>query len=497
MATSATAASMPFVHLFRTEQGAYVYDVNTNRIVAVKPGVQAVLRHYATDRSEKEVLRAAGANHPDMPHEQMQRAYQDVQQARRRGLFSNYRPEDFTPWHVTEQKRATYATGLQQLILELTEQCNMRCRYCTFSEHYPLTRGYSQRGMPVGVALAAITYFLEHSTSVEGKAAVTFYGGEPLLRMDLLERSCRLAMEKAGERVRFQLTTNGTLLTAANAKRLAALDMTVLVSLDGPQAVQDTNRVLRNGNGSFARVFDNLRAVRRALPEFYQRNLGFVCVLGPRTSPKQAFEFFESEPDLLGNGILVVNFVSAQDTDYWERHPTTPAWRQEVDQLRVEYYRRLLSGGARSKFLDALFQKPFLSLWRRGKRSRLPATMPLHGCCVPGSRRLFVDVHGQYHICERVNRTIPIGDVAHGLDLERVRQIWDRYRDACRKSCLGCWALQYCPRCFVAVGKGEFALDASECDRIRDAVASDMEDFCRIAERNPFAFEFMREIKVR
>lgn len=497
MAPTATAAATPFVHLFRTEQGAYVYDANTNRIVAVDQSVQAVLRHFTTDRSEEEVLDAARAEHPTLAVEVLQRAYHDVQQARRRGLFSTYRPKDFVPWEVTEQRRQTYASGLQQLILELTEQCNMRCRYCTYSDHYPLTRGYSQRTMPIEVAEAAVHYFLEHSTGVEGKAAVTFYGGEPLLRMDLLERCCRLALEKAGDRVRFQLTTNGTLLTVAHARRLAAIGMNVLVSLDGPEAVHDANRVLRGGKGTFARVSANLRAVRQQLPEFYQHNLGFVCVLGPTTSPKQAFEFFEGEHELLGNGILVVNFVSAQDSDYWERHPPTSAWREELDQLRAEYYRRLISGGARSKFLDALFQKPFLSLWRRAKQARLPATMPLHGCCVPGSRRLFVDCHGTYHICERINRTVPVGDVTRGLDLERVHQVWDQYRDACRSSCLGCWAFQYCPRCFVTVGNGQFALDQAECARIRDVVASDMEDFCRIAERNPFAFEFMRGIKVR
>jgi len=496
MPTATQTAVTPLIHCFHTDQGFYVYDANTNRIITVEEHVYRVLAHYTTDRTEDEVIQAVRAKYPDIPGTKLKAGYDAVQSARHRGLFSKNRPRDVRPFRLDEDTKDTYSTGLRQLILELTEQCNLRCRYCTYSDYYPLTRGYSGRTLRPEVAKKAISYFLEHSKKVQERVSVTFYGGEPLLQMDLLQDCCEYARDQVGERARFQLTTNGTLLTPDNVRRLSDIDMNILVSIDGPQEVHDANRVTTHGNPTFAKIAARLERIRDTRPEFYEKNVGFVCVISSTTSPLRAWEFFESRPELFDKGILVVNLVSGQDSDYWERNPPTPEWRKEFDTLRLEYYRRLIKSEPRSKFLDALFQKPFLSLWRREPQRHLPAHMPLHGCCVPGARRLFVDCDGRFHMCERVNRTIPIGTVDTGLDMDAVEALWEKYSATARKECLGCWAFQYCPRCFVTVSDGDFPIDSSACNLTRQTVSKDMEDYCRIAEINPFAFEFMRDIKV-
>ena len=47
---------------------------------------------------------------------------------------------------------------LRQVILELTEQCNMRCRYCIYNEHNEGYRNFSPKAMTWEVAKRAVEY---------------------------------------------------------------------------------------------------------------------------------------------------------------------------------------------------------------------------------------------------------------------------------------------------------------------------------------------------
>lgn len=73
----------------------------------------------------------------------------------------------------------------QQIVLELTEGCNLRCEYCVYNEHHPDFRGYSNRNMSFETAKKSIDLVLG---DYEGEEfALSFYGGEPLVNFPLLK----------------------------------------------------------------------------------------------------------------------------------------------------------------------------------------------------------------------------------------------------------------------------------------------------------------------
>ena len=86
---------------------------------------------------------------------------------------------------------------------------------------------------------------------------VNIGGGEPMLRPDFFDL-CRYAVDR---KVGVKFSTNGTRLTPARARRLAAMDyVDVQISIDGATAA--TNDAVR-GEGSFAAArsaMDNLAA---------------------------------------------------------------------------------------------------------------------------------------------------------------------------------------------------------------------------------------------
>ncbi|OPY39068.1 MAG: hypothetical protein A4E35_00302 [Methanoregula sp. PtaU1.Bin051] len=80
---------------------------------------------------------------------------------------------------------------------------------------------------------------------------LTFYGGEPLLRVDLI----RKIMDEAPVK-RFIIQTNGLLLDRLGptyVNRFAA----ILVSLDGSEALTDKNR----GSGTYRKVMENVKCI--------------------------------------------------------------------------------------------------------------------------------------------------------------------------------------------------------------------------------------------
>jgi uncharacterized protein len=112
------------------------------------------------------------------------------------------------------------ANHCRQLMLEITERCNLRCSYCIFSQGYSHFRKHGSGSLSSVVAKKAIRDFLDRSV---GSNAISFFGGEPLLEFSLLQDIVEFAIEygeKIGKKPVFALTTNGTLLMPSIANYL-------------------------------------------------------------------------------------------------------------------------------------------------------------------------------------------------------------------------------------------------------------------------------------
>lgn len=154
--------------------------------------------------------------------------------------------------------------GEQGITLSLTNDCNLRCIYCYAKA------GCDTTTIPESVAKNAISYGL-HLAKSHGRKhfTLTFHGGgESLRRKNLLKACVLYALQEAqllGITLQVSLVTNATLITDSFALWLKAHNVDdITVSLDGESSIQDSQRPLIGGKGSFKPAIRGITSLKRA-----------------------------------------------------------------------------------------------------------------------------------------------------------------------------------------------------------------------------------------
>lgn len=129
--------------------------------------------------------------------------------------------------------------NIKLVVLRVTNNCNLRCRYCY------ACGGDSGEDMSRDIARKAIDYAAASGSPFK----VQFTGGEPLLNLPLIREIVAYTRKKRIT-VRYQMQTNGTLITPQIAGELKAMGIAVGVSLDGMPEVNDHLRPFAGGSGS-------------------------------------------------------------------------------------------------------------------------------------------------------------------------------------------------------------------------------------------------------
>ena len=445
-------AKGPFVHKFETDRDKYVYDVNTNRVLRVSDVAYDVL-----NEPDQGTLRELVRKFPQHDKAQLRRSLREIQAARRRrGLFSSQRPscmgyagDDPVSWLSAQPH--------EQLILSVTERCNMRCRYCAYSGIYPDQRQHRDRDMSFSTAKKAIDRFLGNLAQ---EPCLSFYGGEPLLRITLIRQIIEYAESRTREKLDYAMTTNGTLLTPAVCEYLREKEIRLLVSLDGPKPVHDRYRVDRKGEGTFDRIAANLKHFRSLDEEYYRKHVGFCVVSAPPHRLEVVDDFFASDPLVRACRVTFSYMAEGHDADF-EDSLTEEEQAGAAEQSRhvtEKYLASVREGKPKKGLATTLHEKAFVKFYHRPK-TPLGDRLPLNGCCIPGGRRLFAAVDGTLHVCERTDNAYPIGTVDTWIEPERVRKLIDDYA-AVGRDCLDCWACRLCTECFSSFAKdGAFDLE--------------------------------------
>lgn len=406
---------------------------------------------------------------------------------------------------VSEVRDFVLAEGFRQLILCVTWDCNLRCKYCYYSEEYAHSRNRSSQYMDFSVAKQAVDYYLSHLRTVQmryprRKGAITFYGGEPLLHFGLVQRVIEYIESLGVGDILFSITTNGTLLTQAVQDFLVQHGVSVCISLDGPPEEHDRLRVYPDGSGSFDAVYKYCVEFRRRYP-CYPNSMLLSCH-DWGTDLVATRDFFAQHVDELPPVGFVYPVVDTH-TSYYNRYTTSDKelFDRRIGILAQDYARIKTNsqGASASSYLEALFGARVVQvLVRPGAGNRRPPGMPYTGACFPGYK-MCVQPNGQIDICERVDGSFPIGHVDIGLDFHAIAELVRMYTRFVAPRCQACPVTKLCVMCFQTFNAGgTFVLDPPDlCNRYPAYVIERLTFTYSILEQNPRAFESFQRLGLR
>lgn len=410
-------------------------------------------------------------------------------------LFSDH---DWEFWVPSKEEFVKSVKGhCRQIVLELTEVCNLRCEYCIYNEHHPNFRGYSNKKMSFETAKKSIDLILRDYKGEE--FALTFYGGEPLVNFPLLKECIEYARNTyPHNKMTYSFTTNLTLLTQEMVDYFKTLeDIDILCSLDGPKEIHDRYRKDVDGDGSFERAIENFNILRR---EFYnpekKRNLMINCVMMPpytKEKLKELYSFFYEELGVPKEIICNYSYVDPGEMKVDKKIDVSKKEEWQVDSLEEYAADDFLEKKEHARFWKLIDLELYRVAHRNIAQDGVIERGSLHGNCTPGQRRIYVTVDGNFRTCEKVGNIPTLGNCEEGYDYDKSYKFYiEDYVQYYQPKCNNCWARNMCTLCYSNVISDNCDMPYISdgiCDSSRRLVREMFINYFRLFETNKEGLE--------
>ena len=420
---------------FETKHNYYVYDRNTGCILLVPKKDYACLKEFNPTTYKYNI------------------AFLDVlSKYQRAGFLLPSRlkklkhPETYNIEHYLRYR-------LKQLVLQVTQQCNLRCEYCAYSGNYANNRVHSNKRMDFDMAKRAIDMFISRS-SENPEINVSFYGGEPLLEFDLLKKCVFYSHNNCEKKIVHNITTNGTLLTDEIVDFLVEYDFDLLISLDGSRKEHNKNRKFANGKGSFDVIINNVMRLWERYPDYYANKVRFNTVINAKTDICCSEKFFKAS-SFIDNKQTLFSMISPDNEDR-SFFDFSNSFYQKINYEKIKLFLSMIN-----KIPDSCVSplvtntKDSVSALYKSVHGQnlLPESFHHGGPCLPGIRKCFVAVDGTMYPCEKVGESsefAKIGSLNQGFDLDNIYFLLNN-GTITHDECMKCWNLRECNICIGQV----------------------------------------------
>ena len=383
-------------HVFKALDRFFLFDVPSNSLFIIEEPVYNYLKGEPVDAESREAV------------------LDDIDELKADGYL------DESPEDVPTIKREPI---LKALCLHISHDCNLRCRYC-FAGTGPF--GGDREQMSYGVGKAALDLLFRES-GARRNLEVDFFGGEPLLNLDVVKALVAYGEEngpKLGKEIHFTLTTNGVNLDESARHFLNEHNIAVVLSLDGRPEINDRMR----GKGTYQQITPNfLSLVRgRDFKNYYLRGTFTSDNLDFCADVKHLYE--------LGFREISLEPVVSPDGDYRLTEDHLAAVENEYERL-ARYYLDCRKAG--DGFIFFHFEVDLE-----------------HGPCLPkrltgcgaGFDYFAVTPTGELFPCHQfVGRDeYRMGDVRQGIVKNDLREKFGAATLYQKEGCSDCWSRFYC-----------------------------------------------------
>ncbi|WP_129595926.1 Cys-rich peptide radical SAM maturase CcpM [Anaerophilus nitritogenes] len=461
-----------FIHLFETPLEKYFYDVNMNKILNIPETVYKYLRNE--DLNDADIT--IGEKY--------------IEKLKVNGYLKKKRVE------CTKNPQTKYAqyftdTKINYLVLQVTQNCNLRCEYCVYSGGHN-NRAHNESKMNIEIAKKGIDFLVKHSSDCN-YLYLGFYGGEPLLEFELIKQCVEYTtIATEGKKVDYSITTNGTLINDEVIDFFYKNNFIVTISLDGPSHIHNLSRHFAySDKGSFDKIMENLKKIKKKYPDYYKKNVKFNAVLTTQNGVLEIEQFFKNNcltKDNLITCSIDGGIYTQAEKKMGEDYIIEEGYLQFLTLLsKIGWLENYKISGAMESVFESLVN--FKRKMVKDTREELPDEWHHGGPCMPSEKRLFMTVDGGFYPCEKVSETRvenKIGDLFSGIDIKRVTSMLNVEcinQDVCKN----CWAYSLCSICVLYVDnvdKKNSLHNKTRCSLVRSDLEEKMKTLCILKELN-------------
>ncbi len=446
-------------------KNTYLYSERLNRIQLLHPIVHHLitLKNRGVDlRKWLEGRKDGKTNIPGYGHaasDEVRYYYRKYLLLKRSGYF---KPVDLKIGSSGRLRAEAIKSGLvnnKHVIFEVTDACNLKCKYCVYGELYDKHGPRRNRDMNIRKAKLLIDYMQEYWNSNANKSHETeirigFYGGEPLLNFpfikEIVEYTRGITLNH--NHFTYGFTSNG-ILVHRYIDYLVKHRFRMLISLDGNEK-GNGHRLFPDGSPSHEAVYRNIMLIKERDPHYFEKYVEFNAVLHNLNSFCSIYDYFQSHFDKRVQ-VSELNKVGIRES---MRREFLKVFKDEGrslnrsknrDRIEKEILEHTAKGVKLAEFLDkytgCVFNDHYDLLYP--KRNHIEMST---GTCVPLSNRLYMSVSGKIFPCERIGDEYALGHVDDNgvhIDFERIAARYNHHYQRLREQCQECSNIAACPTC--------------------------------------------------
>lgn len=333
---------------------------------------------------------------------------------------------------------------INDISLQVTKNCNLKCRYCLFAGDTPFERNHERIDMPWEIAKKSIDFLFMHSKDADS-LNISFYGGEPLLNFPLIVRVVEYAEQLFySKKINYIMTTNAVLLNDTIINFLVTNDFSLSISLDENEIIHNRHRKMgATGIDTYGIVLSNVERIKELCEDYFYNKVSFI----PALFPDEDYDYESSVFKKLSVRKENINptDVNLQGIDYIHSNQNNLSIKQEEKE---------------DNRLQMVLEQSNV----------IPSCWYPNGQCVPGIKRVFVNTEGVFYPCEKVVELsgLSIGNLFTGLNIDVIKDFLNIAK-LTESDCKQCWAMRFCCMCISDCSDTENGINVTKKRMICEA----------------------------
>ena len=414
------------IHQYKLGGMNIVLDICSGSVHVVDEVAYDIIGMYENTDKEEIIAYVLDkySSRDDVTREEIIECFEQLEELKEVGKL--FTPDTFES--IAGELKQKTSGVIKALCLHVAHTCNLNCSYCFASQG----KYHGDRAvMSLEVGKRALDFLIENSkgrTNLE----VDFFGGEPLMNLDVVKELvayARTREQECGKNFRFTLTTNGMLIDD-DLIEFANKEMSnVVLSLDGRKEIHDRFRVDYAGKGSWEQIVPKFQKLVNAREgkNYYMR--GTFTHANP--------DFLEDIKQMLDLGF---NELSMEPVVCAENDPS--ALTDEDLPIVLEQYEKL----AYLMLERHREGRPFTFYHYMIDLKGGPCIYKRVSGCGSGTEYMAVTPWGDLYPCHQFvgEEKFRLGDVWTGVTNTDVQNDFASCNVYSRPECKDCWARLYC-----------------------------------------------------